>query len=157
MVSRTDTSGGCVTLARSLELRRPQITLQHPRATQIESWNSNPRFGKPPPNVESKVPHSTNGQLGDYSVRQMCEKPTFRPSETLPVNTCTLTRTNFSAHGVLSRMSSRSFKQNFSHHSLVFVIQEMTVEDRHSSYHRVCKIHNHVDGAAVGNIDRVQP
>src|ERR1700738_4229699 len=65
--------------------------------------------------------------------------------------------THLTEHAVLSGMSSRSFKQNFSHHSLVFVIQEMTVEDRHSPYYRVCKIHNHVDGAAVGNIDRVQP
>jgi len=31
------------------------------------------------------------------------------------------------------------------------------VEDRHSPYDRIGEIHDHVNGAAVGNNDRVQP
>jgi hypothetical protein len=79
--------------------------------------------------------------------------PTLRPGVSL--NICAF---NISRRMVCwAKMCFRSFEQNFGHHSLVFVIQEMTMEDRHSPYHRVREIHYHVNGAAVGNIDRVQP
>src|SRR6266478_2902357 len=39
------------TTSKPLQLRRPQSTLQHLRATQTESCNSNLRFGKPPPRI----------------------------------------------------------------------------------------------------------
>jgi hypothetical protein len=35
-------------ISKPLQLRRPQITLQHLRSTQTESCNSNLQFGKPP-------------------------------------------------------------------------------------------------------------
>ena len=38
------------------------------------------RFGKPPPNIKSREWKLRNGQLADWYVRQMYEKPNIRPS-----------------------------------------------------------------------------
>ena len=50
-----------------------------------------------------------------------------------------------------------SFEENLCHHSLVFVIEKMAVKDGQAPDYRVGEVHNEVDGAAIRNIDGVQP
>lgn len=48
-----------------------------------------------------------------------------------------------------------SFEQDLPHHSLIFVVQEMTVEDGHAPDDRIGEIHDYVDVAQHWNIHRV--
>lgn len=43
------------------------------------------------------------------------------------------------------------------HHSLVLMLQQMTVENRHSPNNRIGKIHHQVGGSTVWNVYRVEP
>src|SRR6202008_918814 len=52
---------------------------------------------------------------------------------------------------------SHSLEENLRHHSLIFVIEEVAVKDRHAPDYRVGEVHNDVDGAAIRNVDGVQP
>ena len=46
-------------------------------------------------------------------------------------------------------------EKNLSHHAFVFVVQQMTVKQRHALDDVIAEIKNHVNRAAKGNVDRV--
>jgi len=49
------------------------------------------------------------------------------------------------------------FKRYFCHHALVFMTQQMTMEQRHAAYYGVGKVHYEVNRAVHWNIDCIQP
>ena len=48
-------------------------------------------------------------------------------------------------------------EQDLGHHSLVFVIQQMTMEYRHALDDGIGEVQDHVNEAAIRNIHGVQP
>src|SRR6266436_9893724 len=48
-------------------------------------------------------------------------------------------------------------EEYFCHHSLIFMIQEMTVEDRHAANDGISEIHHEIDRTAIGDIHGIYP
>src|SRR5260370_5935462 len=51
----------------------------------------------------------------------------------------------------------KSFKENFRHHPFVFMIEKMTVEQRHAFDDGIGKVHDDVDGSPGWYVYGVQP
>src|ERR1700688_4467324 len=56
-----------------------------------------------------------------------------------------------------SCMWESSLKQYLGHHALVFVAQQMTVEERYSPDDGVRKVHHQIDASFDRNVDCIQP
>ena len=54
-------------------------------------------------------------------------------------------------------MARSLLEEDFCHHPLVLVIQQMTMKYRHASYDGVSKVQDDIDSAGVGDIHGVEP
>src|ERR1700730_4077382 len=48
-------------------------------------------------------------------------------------------------------------EEYFCHHSLIFMTQEMTVEERHAANDGISEIHHEIDRTAIGDIHGIHP
>src|SRR5438876_7312543 len=48
-------------------------------------------------------------------------------------------------------------EEDLCHHSLIFMIQKMTVEERHAANDGISEIHHEIDRTAIGDIHGIEP
>src|SRR5260370_807362 len=91
------------------------------------------------------------------------EEPILRgrsapPAVKIATQTSCVERTTCQASIYERREAVRqSFKENFRHHSFVFVIEKMAMKDGHAFDHGVGEVHDDIDGTAVRDIHGIQP